>query len=256
VLYVAVEPFVRRRWPQTLITWTRILSGEFRDPLVGRDILVGSTIAIAMTLFETAAYRVDSGFRTAVPDALNGGAAWLADLCSTGATGVNISLVILFLIFAFRLITRNDKAAMATFIVVVTLLSVASTGGAWIRLPFMAVFFSLMTLSLMRLGFLSMAVGYVVGSLLALSPITFRRPRGTRVTALLHSPSSRPLSYTASASPSAVTLFSISPPWTIEEKLAIEEKLGTVSNFLRALLAHTSPGTIGPFNSRTQHHAV
>jgi serine/threonine-protein kinase len=39
--YVALEPYVRRFWPQLLIGWTRALSGRLRDPLVGRDILVG-----------------------------------------------------------------------------------------------------------------------------------------------------------------------------------------------------------------------
>jgi hypothetical protein len=34
VLYMALEPYVRRRWPQCLITWTRVLSGGTRDPLV------------------------------------------------------------------------------------------------------------------------------------------------------------------------------------------------------------------------------
>jgi serine/threonine-protein kinase len=41
VLYVALEPYVRRFWPQLLIGWTRLLSGHSRDPLVGRDVLVG-----------------------------------------------------------------------------------------------------------------------------------------------------------------------------------------------------------------------
>jgi hypothetical protein len=39
--YMALEPFARRRWPDLLISWTRLLSGRLRDPLVGRDILVG-----------------------------------------------------------------------------------------------------------------------------------------------------------------------------------------------------------------------
>jgi serine/threonine-protein kinase len=41
LFYVALEPYVRRFWPQLLIGWTRALSGRLRDPLVGRDILVG-----------------------------------------------------------------------------------------------------------------------------------------------------------------------------------------------------------------------
>jgi serine/threonine protein kinase len=41
LFYVALEPYVRRFWPQLLIGWTRALSGRLRDPLVGRDVLVG-----------------------------------------------------------------------------------------------------------------------------------------------------------------------------------------------------------------------
>ena len=44
VLYVALEPFARRRWPEMLISWQRALSGRWRDPLVGRDALVGAVI--------------------------------------------------------------------------------------------------------------------------------------------------------------------------------------------------------------------
>ncbi len=41
LLYVALEPWVRRRWPRVLVGWSRLLAGSFRDPLVGRDILIG-----------------------------------------------------------------------------------------------------------------------------------------------------------------------------------------------------------------------
>ena len=41
LLYIALEPYVRRRWPATLVSWSRLLAGGFRDPLVGRDVLVG-----------------------------------------------------------------------------------------------------------------------------------------------------------------------------------------------------------------------
>src|SRR4029077_6238906 len=41
LFFLGCEPYVRRFWPQLLIGWTRALSGQLRDPLVGRDILVG-----------------------------------------------------------------------------------------------------------------------------------------------------------------------------------------------------------------------
>src|SRR5690606_15659448 len=43
----AVEPYVRRRWPHRLVAWTRLLTGRFRDPLVGRDVLTGLAIGAA-----------------------------------------------------------------------------------------------------------------------------------------------------------------------------------------------------------------
>jgi serine/threonine-protein kinase len=44
--YIALEPEVRRTWPHTLISWSRLLSGRLRDPLVGRDVLVGVTAGL------------------------------------------------------------------------------------------------------------------------------------------------------------------------------------------------------------------
>ena len=41
LVYIALEPFLRRRWPKLLISWNRLLSGSIRDPLIGRDILIG-----------------------------------------------------------------------------------------------------------------------------------------------------------------------------------------------------------------------
>ena len=40
-LYLAVEPFVRRKWPELLIGWTSVLQGSPLNPRVGHEILVG-----------------------------------------------------------------------------------------------------------------------------------------------------------------------------------------------------------------------
>jgi serine/threonine-protein kinase len=50
VVYIAFEPFVRRRWPGRIISWSRLLAGGFRDPLVGRDILVGAAFGLGVIL--------------------------------------------------------------------------------------------------------------------------------------------------------------------------------------------------------------
>jgi serine/threonine-protein kinase len=50
VVYLALEPYVRRTWPVVLITWSRIVSGRILDPLVGRDLLVGTIAGLAVAL--------------------------------------------------------------------------------------------------------------------------------------------------------------------------------------------------------------
>ncbi len=50
LLYIALEPHMRRVWPETMIGWSRLLAGSLRDPLVGRDVLVGVLVAIANAL--------------------------------------------------------------------------------------------------------------------------------------------------------------------------------------------------------------
>jgi len=46
VLYIALEPLMRRLSPELMIGWSRLLAGHVRDPLVGRDVLVGTLVAV------------------------------------------------------------------------------------------------------------------------------------------------------------------------------------------------------------------
>ena len=56
IFYLAVEPQVRRVWPHILITWSRLVGGSVRDPLVGRDLLVGVAAGLLLTML-TLAHR-------------------------------------------------------------------------------------------------------------------------------------------------------------------------------------------------------
>ena len=49
-IYVALEPYVRKRWPQVLVSWTNLLAGRVGDPVVGRDVLLGTALGVAWAL--------------------------------------------------------------------------------------------------------------------------------------------------------------------------------------------------------------
>ena len=50
VFYMALEPYVRRFWPEILVGWHAVLSGRVRDPVVGRDLLAGTVSGVVMAL--------------------------------------------------------------------------------------------------------------------------------------------------------------------------------------------------------------
>jgi serine/threonine-protein kinase len=57
LIYIGLEPHLRRAWPRTLISWTRLLSGQVRDPLVGRDLLIGMFVGVAVMSMFIARFR-------------------------------------------------------------------------------------------------------------------------------------------------------------------------------------------------------
>ena len=47
LLYLALEPYVRRNRPELIVSWTRLIAGDWRDPMVGRDALAGTLLGLA-----------------------------------------------------------------------------------------------------------------------------------------------------------------------------------------------------------------
>ena len=52
--YLGLEPYVRRRSPDSLIGWTRAIGGNWRDSRVATDILIGVSAGLAMTVLYAA----------------------------------------------------------------------------------------------------------------------------------------------------------------------------------------------------------
>jgi serine/threonine-protein kinase len=48
LVYLGMEPSIRKLWPLLLISWSRLMSGRWRDALVWRDLLIGATTGAAI----------------------------------------------------------------------------------------------------------------------------------------------------------------------------------------------------------------
>ena len=125
-LYLALEPYVRRRWPQSMITWSRVLSGGFRDPLVGGHLLAGVALGIGLSLcflLGTLALEHYGSFHLPHSHTLN------SVLDARRMTGEMLSALIdfdwngcsfwSFLFFLLRVLLRRQWLAAAVFILAV-----------------------------------------------------------------------------------------------------------------------------------------
>ncbi len=126
VLYIALEPYVRRRWPRALISWTRLLGGRLRDPLVGRDILVGLLVGVVLCLIDALRPLLIQwlGFppprpSQGVPDTLLGGRYIVATLLNLHY--IWLGPLILFVLFILRVLFRRQWLAAFAFIALLTI---------------------------------------------------------------------------------------------------------------------------------------
>jgi tRNA A-37 threonylcarbamoyl transferase component Bud32 len=118
LMYVAFEPFVRQRWPRVLTSWTRLLSGRWRDPLVARDILIGAVSGAAVALLREAEFIAASwfGFLPPAPftSTLDGLGSWrqFASLAMfVHLEAVSLALGWLLILLLLRILLRDDKLA-------------------------------------------------------------------------------------------------------------------------------------------------
>jgi hypothetical protein len=177
--YLAVEPFLRRRWPEVLVTWTRLLAGEFRDPLVGRDVLIGCAagpllaivaigglllpqrLGIGSNLVFADVYGVAYGLQSVVPLLI-----WRA------AQGVLAGLGCVFLLLLLRLALRSQWAAVAVFVFGNAIISGVASADFWMMFANSAILFGVFVLLIVRFGLLAAVVQFYVWGLFIFFPVT------------------------------------------------------------------------------------
>jgi predicted Ser/Thr protein kinase len=113
LMYLALEPFVRRRWPEGLISWSRLLAGDFRDPLVGRDLLIGGAAGLAAILANHLhPFRGPAvGSNLLYEFGLRGAKGYLPLLLSQIAGSILFTLVVFSIVLFFAMITRRNAIA-------------------------------------------------------------------------------------------------------------------------------------------------
>ncbi len=112
--YLAMEPYVRRRFPEMITSWTRLVGGHWGDPLVGRHILIGVLAGALFAVLRSFGdaipvwfnYRgqISRQFYTSVVLSVPG---VIGDLCGFVSSRTLTSLALVFTVFLFRAMTKR-----------------------------------------------------------------------------------------------------------------------------------------------------
>jgi serine/threonine-protein kinase len=157
LVYIALEPFVRRRWPDRLISWARLLSGNWRDPMVGRDVLVG--IAAGLGHFAVAMIPYVAGIAPIVgaPGMLRNALAPFAGIAKQTHYGIVQGLTLMIALMILTIVLRRRAlASLALFALVFAVFHLASSDVR--MLPVFAVGAALVALTVARFGLLASVV--------------------------------------------------------------------------------------------------
>jgi serine/threonine-protein kinase len=120
--YVAIEPSARRYWPDSLISWSRLLSGKLRDTLVASHVLGGFVVFFAGMAVVNTATALMSAPPTIVQgvEHLSSTGSLAATLLRIGARTLSSSVGLLLLVILLRLLLR--RVWIADFVAVLLFL--------------------------------------------------------------------------------------------------------------------------------------
>jgi hypothetical protein len=178
LFYLALEPYVRRERPVTIVSWTRLLDGRLQDAIVWRDVLFGSVWGVLSTLAGEASFflprlagRPDPAPAAGFLDTLLGPRQRLAFLVGMPTDAALMGLGLLLLLLVFRLLLRRDTPAGLALLLLVSALSVAQSDQQWwLFLPVALVYVGSLVWLLLRVGLVATIAGIWVADVLSLAP--------------------------------------------------------------------------------------
>jgi serine/threonine-protein kinase len=174
LLYIGLEPFVRRRWPNALVSWNRVLAGQLRDPLVGRNLLMGVALGVAgACLLDTLRHFAEGWFGRLPPrpimtslEPLLGARGMIAQLLETLPIELSVTLAFFFLFVLLRLLLRNDWVAAAALVLIFTAQHALSQGYLLVDAVVHAVFWGITIFILMRFGLFPLVAFFLTSDVL------------------------------------------------------------------------------------------
>jgi serine/threonine-protein kinase len=176
MLYLALEPYVRRHWPHAIISWSRLITGRVRDPLVGRDVLWGAMLGVLWCLVISVGFLAlkREGATPQLPSTtlLLGGrqvaGMWLLQIvqCILG------TVEFFFVLFLFKILLRNKWLAAAAFTVIFAARNTLGGDHPQIMGPVWVVVFAIAAFAVSRFGLITLSVAIFVANQLLNVPIT------------------------------------------------------------------------------------
>jgi len=182
ILYLALEPYGRRFWPDGLLGWTRLFAGHVRDPRIGRDVLIGAALGGALMLADL--FRALAPYLVGRPPglpALDGDVRALSGPGSLALTwagqfygSVNTALLITMTFVALRLLVRRTwiAALVGTIVVSTAVAGNAQSGEAlWLYAIGQLLTIGLITVAIFRFGLLVTVVMLIVDNIPTAVPV-------------------------------------------------------------------------------------
>jgi serine/threonine-protein kinase len=177
MVYMALEPYVRRRWPQSMIAWSRLLGGAVRDPVVGGNLLIGTAFGVATAgvfLAHNLILDVDrvQGIRLDLYTVLDA-RHMTSVILSTLLTFIGFALGGFFVFFLLRALLRNQWLAAAGFTILGMLFGLSDS----VNHPVISAALNVLPVALIlvitiRFGILAIIADFVTTAVLIEFPVT------------------------------------------------------------------------------------
>jgi hypothetical protein len=176
LLYIALEPYVRRNWPQTIISWTRLVSGKVRDPLVGRDIVSGVLLGMGWVLILEIGslfyIRLGSPLQLGSSDLVGGFREAIAYYFNVATNSIQGALAFFLLLVLIKFIVRNQWLALAIFVGIEITPRLVGSDHFVLDLVVWGLVYAVAALAVVRFGLIALGIGVFLADVLLNVPFS------------------------------------------------------------------------------------